>query len=114
MKTIVNTALISYRTDSALMSAASNSVKLHILLKDCLLQGEVVCRPPCHKWKVSVEEKHSGRTVFSLGGKQNKVFCFEPDAEYEYRLVFTADKNCTLRLYNIPDCVSNIIYRDNI
>ena len=113
MKTIVNTAYINYCINQHCVSAASNSCRIQLFIKDCFVQGEVLCAPQCQRWKVHIVKKGSEKTVFSLGGKQNKVFCFEPDAEYEYRLVFTADKNCTLRLYNIPDCITDIMYTDN-
>lgn len=113
MQTIVNTAQAIFFLDGTKKSSVSNSCRLHLLIHDRFLQGEIMCSPDCRRWNIWVVQKNSNKAVFSLNGCKNKGFYFEPDTSFEYKLIFTADKNSTLRLYNTPDCITDIIYRDN-
>ena len=112
MKTIVNTAYADFSINSTRRSTLSNSCRLHLLIHSFFLQGEVICAPDCPKWQVALVQKNTGKVVFSLDGCKDKSFCFEPDTSFEYKLIFTADKTSTLRLYNTPDCITNIVYSD--
>ncbi|MBR2029135.1 MAG: hypothetical protein IKA10_09155 [Oscillospiraceae bacterium] len=109
MKTIVNTACAYFSINGTNRYSLSNNSILHILVCHRFVQGEVVCAPACRSWQIDIVQKNSGHIVFSLGGCKNKGFSFEPDTSFEYKLIFTADKNSTLRLYNTPGCVTDII-----
>ena len=113
MKTIVNTAWTDFIADGTKKSAVSNSCRLHLLTHDCFLQGQVVCTSNCRRWNISIVQKSTDSVVFSLSGRKGKGFCFEPDISFEYKLIFTADQNSTLRLYNTPECITDIMYCDN-
>ena len=113
MKTIVNTACADFSINGTKRSSFSNSCRLHLLIHNCFLQGETVCALDCRKWQIAVVQRNNNKVVFSLSGRKGKGFCFEPDTSFEYKLIFTADKSSTLRLYNTPDCITDIMYCDN-
>ena len=106
MQTIINTAQANFNLGGITKRSVSNNCRLHLLLQSSLLQGETICSPDCRKWQVDIVQKTNNKVVFSLSGRKNKSFYFETDTSFEYKLIFTADKNSTLRLYNIPDNIS--------
>ena len=114
MQTIVNTARADFSVGRTKKYAVSNNCRLDILTQNNFFQGEIICHPNCRRWHISVADKTSGKVVFSLCGRKNRGFCFEPEASFAYKLIFTADKNSTLHLYNTPDCITDIMYSDNI
>ena len=113
MQTIINTAQANCNLGGTTKRSVSNNCRLHLFLQSSLLQGEIICSPNCRKWQVDIVQKNNNKVVFSLSGHKNKGFYFETDTSFEYKLIFTADKNSTLRLYNTPDCITDVMYSDN-
>ncbi|MBR6518627.1 MAG: hypothetical protein IKT63_03020 [Oscillospiraceae bacterium] len=106
MKNFINTATAQYLDGEKIKSVYSNKVIIPFTHPHLHIWGETLCRDNCGKWMIEIYEKHTEKRVFCLNGYTCKGFCFEANPEKQYYIVFSGDKNSTMRLYNIPGNIS--------
>lgn len=112
MRNFVNTAYVQYTFKGERMAAKSNRVVISSLQSDSILRGKVICSGTKGRWRLDIVRRDSGKNVYSLCGTDNRLFYFEPLSQYSYTLLFSAQKGCCLRLYNVPDAVSETLWQD--
>ncbi|MBQ6896171.1 MAG: hypothetical protein IJN69_03065 [Oscillospiraceae bacterium] len=106
MKSFINTAKIEYLDDERIRTVCSNRLVIPVINRECFVSGEVLCRPDCRRWTVAILEKKTESPVFRLKGYVSKGFYYQINPGKQYIIRFDGDSNSTLRLYNIPDCVT--------
>jgi len=106
MKSFVNTAKIEYIEGERVKTLYSNSVVIPFVHSHQYISGEVYCRKGRRRWSLSVREKNTERCIFSLKGYVSKGFYTQINPDKQYYISFDSNRDSTMRLYNIPDCVT--------
>lgn len=108
MKNFINTAKVEYTVNGQRRELMSNSWVISTVVSDNTLKGRVVCCNNCKRWVLKLINKTSGNLIYSMQGVHSRNFSFNVNPDKEYIVEFVSDPECTLRLYNTPDVVSDI------
>ena len=112
MKNFVNTAKVEYTVNGQRRQVISNSVAISAILSDNTLRGRVISSKNSQKWILKLISKNSGAIVYAMQGVHSRNFSFTINPQKEYVVEFSANPNCTLRLYNTPDSVTDVRWCD--
>ena len=108
MKNLTNTAKVEYTTNNQRRMVFSNTLSIPVIISNNTLKGRVIATGSCKKWVLNLIDKNSCQLVYSMQGCSSRNFSFNVNPVKEYVVEFTADSQCSLRLYNTPDAVTNI------
>ena len=108
MKNLTNTAKVEYTTNNQRRMVFSNTLSIPVIISNNTLKGRVIATGGCKKWVLNLIDKTSCQLVYSMQGCSSRNFSFNVNPVKEYVVEFTADNQCSLRLYNTPDAVTNI------
>lgn len=112
MKNFVNIAKAEYTINGQRKYVLSNRWVVASGLDSNSISGRVICNGNCRPWTVKILCADDGRTVYSLKGVYPRSFSFEINPVKRYIIEFTAHRQCCMRLYNIPDAVSDVRWQD--
>lgn len=112
MKNFISTAKVEYTDNGQRRQVMSNSVVICTILADNNLRGRVISSRNSKRWVLKLINKHSGAVVYAMQGVHSRNFSFTVNPQKEYVVEFCGNPECTLRLYNTPDAVTDIKWCD--
>ena len=108
MRTFINTAKAEYTINGQRRESMSNRCVITAIIYDNTLKGRVISNKCCKKWILNIINKSTDKIVYSMQGVHSRNFSFNANPQKEYIVEFISEPQCTLRLYNTPDAVTDI------